>query len=258
MVLRNHPPTHNPLLPDPPSYCPAQSPPLTPSRFRTPFSPTISTHWDPIAGPPLLPPYPSRSQIPPSPTISPPTQIPYLILRTTISLHLDSKPHPPLVSPHQLRVQISPYPTISSPTQFLYLVLLLILHKISIIFSPAPLPYTLPYILVSPRFRARVRSANLGLCPCAPVPVAPALRCCYISAVSHTVGLFHIDWRCCRGNHFVFIVHGQTLDQRPRIDTHSTSWERLHGAYRGASGVTNDNASNPNTTIRGQMNKEAQ
>ena len=44
MVLRNHPPTHNPLLPDPPSYCPAQSPPLTPSRFRTPFSPTISTH----------------------------------------------------------------------------------------------------------------------------------------------------------------------------------------------------------------------
>ena len=95
--------TLQPLLPDPPPYCPAQSPLLHPSDSKSRSLPPS--------------PYPLRFPIQSSPTVSPPTEILNPSLPYHLPTHPDTISHPPH---HRLpipRFKISSSPTVSSPTQ---------------------------------------------------------------------------------------------------------------------------------------------
>ena len=136
MVLRNHPPTPNPLLPDPPSYCPAQSPLLHPSDSES-RSPPPS-------------PYPLRFPIQPSPTVSPPTEILNPSLPYHLPTHPDTISHPPHHHLPTPRFQISSSPTVSSSTQSSNLTLPyhLLTNPVFVSRAPADIAQSFYYIIL--------------------------------------------------------------------------------------------------------------
>ena len=138
MVLRNHPPTHNPLLPDPPSYCPARSPLLHPSDSESRSLPPS--------------PYPLRIPIQPSPTVSPPTEILNPSLPYHLPTHPDTISHPPHHHLPTPRFKISSSPTVSSSTQSSNLTLPyhLLTNPVFVSRAPADIAQNFYYILPRP------------------------------------------------------------------------------------------------------------